>query len=67
MKALIFTALLFTAFQANAVQKCIIDGKTLYKNGICTQGVAKPITGGSFSNLSLTIASATASSPAVKR
>jgi hypothetical protein len=67
MKALIFTALLLAASQANAVQKCVIDGKTLYKSGPCTQGITKPISAGSVSYLSLTFANGASSLPAVRR
>ncbi len=67
MKAIIFTALLLAAFQANAVQKCVVDGKTLYKSGPCTQGVSKPMSAGTFSYLSLTFANGSVSQPTVKR
>ncbi len=43
MKIFVFTVLLFAATQATALQKCIIDGKTLYKSGLCTQGTVAAI------------------------
>jgi hypothetical protein len=59
MKALIFTALFLATFQGYAAQKCVIDGRTLYKNGPCPQGSAKHISGGTFSSLPMILTSTT--------
>ena len=67
MKALVVIVLFLTASQSYAAQKCLIDGKTLYKSGPCTQGIAKPISGGTFTSMSLVFANGGASLPTVKR
>ena len=54
MKTLIFTILFLAASpQCFAAQKCVVDGKTQYKQGPCPQGGRQLISGGTFSNLSL--------------
>jgi len=45
MKEFIFCILLFATTQATALQKCVVDGKTIYKQGICTQGTTMEISG----------------------
>jgi hypothetical protein len=43
MKIFFFTILLMATSQATALQKCIVDGKTLYQSGLCTQGTVVAI------------------------
>jgi hypothetical protein len=49
MKKIILIAMLLFAADVFALQKCIVDGKTIYLQGFCPAGTRKPITQGTFS------------------
>jgi hypothetical protein len=53
MKLWPYLLLLTLTTPAFAVQKCMVDGKTQYKNGPCPPGTRKPINGGTLSELNL--------------
>lgn len=52
MKILLIVVMCLLSWQASAVQKCVIDGKTIYLQGLCPEGTSRPIIGGKFSGFS---------------
>ncbi|MGD0958650.1 MAG: hypothetical protein ABSB19_02450 [Methylomonas sp.] len=50
-KIALISILFILPIAGHAMTKCVVNGKTLYKKGICTQGVSQPINRGSLNTL----------------